>query len=256
MYKVQNEIEEASFDIEKDIVFDMEHCKAIILEGNKNLALIKQLGVNEIPYIVATGLTNIKDNTYLEWKTEEKYQTLTEANERFGQLGGYSIIQNDFIYSEIGEWTLGSYNITRFNNIDEIFDFLIDEDVRKKEIIEMLSEKAKRDVVFRYADVVIEEDGKFYYGQDLYFFEEEINEKARKIDEILNKLNIKNVKPYDIIELLEQKEIDEINKDLENNINSAIKISGYEKDIEDFINYINEELYKENEKEQEDEEEI
>lgn len=241
-------------DLEKDVILDIKYGKALLLEGNKNLALIKKLGEKENPYVVATGLTVSKYKTYFEWKKEENYQTLTEANERFGELGGYDKIQNDLIYSELGEFTLGSHNIARFNNVDEIFDFLIDEDINKEELIDLLSEKAKREVVYRYADVVIEEDGKFYYGQDLYFFEEEINEKTRKIDKILNELNIKDVKPYDVIELIEQSEVESIDKNLEENINKAIKTAGYEKCTEDFINYINEELYKEENEEEEENE--
>lgn len=232
-------------DLEKDAIFDIKCRKAIILEGDKNLALIKQLGVKDNPYVVITGLKVSKYKTYFEWNQGSYYQTLAEANEKFEELGGYEKIENDLIYSELGEFTLGSHNITRFDNVDEIFNFLIDEDINKEELIEMLSEKAKREVVYRYADVVIEEDGKYYYGDDFYFFEEEINEKTRKLDKILNELNIKNVKPYDVIELLEQNEVDSINENLEENITSAIKAAGYEKTIENFIDYINEELYKE-----------
>lgn len=243
-------------DLKKDTIFNLKYGKAILLEGNKKLALIKQLSVKDYPYTVVSGLTVSKYKTYFEWNQGSHYQTLSEANEKFEELGGYDKIENDLIYSEIGEWTLGSHNIVRFNNIDEIFNFLIDEDINKEKLIEMLSEKAKREVVFRYADVVIEEDGKFYYGEDLYFFEEEINKKTQKIDRILNELNIKNVKPYDVIELIEQNEVGNIDKNLEMNIYSAIKTAGYERDIMDFINFINEELYKEDEMSEEEENEM
>jgi len=241
-------------DLMQNAIFDIDYGKAILLEGNKKLALIKQLGTNDNPYIVATGMKINKYKTYFEWEKEEKFSTLSEANERFEELGGYGKIQNDLIYSELGEWTLGSYNIAKFNNIDEILSFLVDDEIDKKELIDILSEKAKREIVFSYAEVVIEEEGKFYYGQDLYFFEEEINEKTRKIDKILKELNIKDIKPYDVIELLEQHELDNIDKKLEVKIISEIKRAGYEKDIVDFINYIDEKLNKEEIDEEEENE--
>lgn len=241
-------------DLEENKIFNIEFGQAILLEGNDKIALIKKLNDKENPYIVAKGLTVSKYNTYFEWKEENCYQNLSEANERFEQLGGYCNEQNDLIYSEIGECTLGSHNIARFNNVDEIFNFLVDEDVNKEELIDMLSDRAKREVVFSHADVVIEEEGKFYYGDDLYFFEEEINKKTRIIDQILSELNIKGVKPYDVIELIEQNEVGSIDENLESNINKAIKEAGYEKTIKNFIDYINTELYKEDLEEEEENE--
>ena len=241
-------------DLEKDAIFNIKYGKAILLEGNKNLALIKQLGVKDNPYVVTTGLTISKYKTYFEWNQGSHCQTLAEANEKFEELGGYDKIQNDLIYSELGKITLENNNIGKFDNVDEIFRFLMDDEINKEELMDMLSEKMKKEIVLSHADTVIEEDGKYYFGQDIYFFEEEINEKTRKIDSILNELNIKNVKPYDVIELLEQCEVESIDKNLEENINKAIKTAGYEKSTEDFINYINEELYKEENEEEEENE--
>lgn len=242
-------------DLVQNAIFNINCGKAILLEGNKNIALIKRLDVRDdiTPYIIVNNLKINKYQTGFEWDQGRYFNSLVVASEEYEKDKGLYDC-NDLIYSEVGEWTLGSHNITRFNDLDDIFRFLIDDEINKETLIDMLSEKAKREIVLSHLDVVIEEGGKFYYGQDLYFFEEEINEKTRKIDNILNELNIKNVKPYDVIELIEQSLAESINKNLENNIASAIKEAGYEKSISDFINYINEEIEKEELEEVEEEE--
>ena len=242
-------------DLVQNAIFNINCGKSILLEGNKNSALIKRLDVRDdiTPYIIVNNLKVNKYQTGFEWDQGRYFNSLVVASEEYEKDKGLYDC-NDLIYSEVGEWTLGSHNITRFNDLDDIFRFLIDDEINKETLIDMLSEKAKREIVLSHLDVVIEEDGKFYYGQDLYFFEEEINEKTRKIDNILNELNIKNVKPYDVIELIEQSLAESINKNLENNIASAIKKAGYEKSISDFINYINEEIEKEELEEEEENE--
>jgi len=242
-------------DLVQNAIFNINCGRAILLEGNKNIALIKRLDVRDdiTPYIIVNNLKVNKYQTGFEWDQGRYFNSLVVASEEYEKDKGLYDC-NDLIYSEVGEWTLGSHNITRFNDLDDIFRFLFDDEISKETLVDMLSERAKRELVLSHLDVVIEEDGKFYYGQDLYFFEEEINEKTRKIDNILNELNIKNVKPYDVIELLEQNEVESINENLEKNIYSAIKAAGYEKNITDFINYINEELYKEEIEEEEENE--
>lgn len=233
-------------DLVQNAIFNINCGRAILLEGNKDTALIKRLDVRDdiSPYIIVNNLKVNKYQTGFEWDHGKYFESLAVASEEY-EKNKKQNEYNDLIYSEVGEWTLGSYNITRFNDLDEIFRFLFDDEINKETLVDMLSENVKREIVLSQLDVVIEEDGKFYYGEDFYFFEEEINEKTRKIDKILNELNIKNVKPYDVIELLEQSEAESINKNLENNIASAIKEAGYEKSISDFINYINEEIEKE-----------
>ena len=247
-----NVIEE---DLVQNAIFNINCGRAILLEGNKNIALIKRIDVRDdiTPYIIVHNLKVNKYQTGFEWDQGKYFESLAVASEEYEKDKGLYEC-NDLIYSEIGEWTLGSHNITRFNDLDDIFRFLFDDEINKETLVDMLSEKAKREIVLSHLDVVIEEDGKFYYGQDLYFFEEEINEKTRKIDNILNQLNIKNVKPYDVIELLAQHEAESINANLEKNIYSAIKAAGYEKNIIDFVNYINEELCKEEIEEEEENE--
>lgn len=227
-----------------------------VLEKYDNAALLKTINGKETQYIVASGINVNKYKTGFDWLHGFYFESGTEAYKKFEELTGHEKTQNAVIYSELGEFTLGSHNITRFDSVEEAFDFFVDEDLKKEDLVEMIPEKAKRDIVYSFADVILEEDGKFYYGQDLYFFEEEINEKTYKIDKILTELNIKNIKPYDVIELLEQSEIDYINEDLKEQINKAIKTAGYEKNIEDFIDYINEELYAEESHQNEEENEM
>lgn len=241
-------------DLVQNTIFNINSGRAILLEGNKNIALIKRIDVKDdiTPYIIVNDLKVNKYQTGFEWAQGKYFNSLVVAIEEY-EKDKVMYEYNDLFYSEIGEWTLGSHNITRFNNLDEIFRFLIDDEINKETLMDMLSEKAKREIVLSHYDVVIEEDGKFYYGEDLYFFEEEINEKTRKLENILNELNIKNIKPYDIIELLEQSEAESVDENLEMKIYSAIKESGYEKCITYFINYINEELYKEEIEDEENE---
>ena len=92
-------------DLKKDAIFNIKSGKAILLEGNEKKALIKKIGVKEYPYVVVTGLTVNKYQTYFEWNQGTYFQNISEADERFIQMAGYDQIQNDINYSEIGEWT-------------------------------------------------------------------------------------------------------------------------------------------------------
>ena len=78
---------------------------------------------------------------------------------------------------------------------------------------------------------------------------------TKKIDEILNGINIKNIKPYIVIEVLEQYDNGEIDKDFSVKIENLIHAAGYKKTAVDFVKFINEELYKEEPEESEENEE-
>ena len=245
-------------DLEKNPIFDLKYGKAILLEGNQNLALLKKIGVEDYPYVVATGLSVSKYKTYFEWNQGSYFQEITNAIEKYKELKEIEneIVQNDLIYSELGKTTLENHNILKFENVDETFDYIYDCDVSKEELVAELTEKMKEELSFKYAsERLIKEDGKYYFGEDLYFFEEEINEKTRKIDTILNELNIKDIKPYDVIELLEQAEnsYEPIDEKLISEISDALKLAGYDKTIQDFIKYISNELSKEDAEEEENE---
>lgn len=118
----------------------------------------------------------------------------------------------------------------------------------------MLSEEMKKEIISGYVETVREENGNFYYANDLYFSEEDINDRVRKIDKILNEINIKNIEPYTVIELLEQSDNKEIDMNLSAKIENLIHAAGYEKTTEDFVKYINEELEKEETEENEENE--
>ena len=241
-------------DLVRDAIIDINFGQAIILEKEKDWALIKKLGIEESPYVVTNGLGVHKSKTYFDWIQGSYYRNLTEASKIFEERARINRNINDIIFDDLGKATLENYNISKFESVDEIFNFLIDEDVNKEELINMLSEEMKKEIISGYADTVREENGNYYYANDLYFSEEDINDRVRKIDKILNEINIKDIEPYTIIELLEQYDNREINKDLSAKIENLIHAAGYEKTAVDFVKFINEDLYKEEPEESEENE--
>lgn len=242
-------------DLVKDNIIDINFGRAIILEKEKDWALIKRLGVEESPYVVTNGLRVHKSKTYFDWLQGSYYTNLTEASKIFEERAGINKNLNDIIFNDLGEKTLENYNILKFENVDILFDYLMDDEIKKEDLVSMLSEEMKREIALGYTNSVREEDGNFYYGSDLCFFEEDINWMTKKIDEILNGIYIKNIKPYTVIELLEQYDNGKIDKDFSVKIEGLIHVAGYEKTTEDFAKYLNEELYKEEPEESEENEE-
>lgn len=227
-------------DLEQDSILELKYGKAIMIEGDKNLALIKKIGVKDYPYVIVSGLTPCKYKTYFEWNQGTYCQTLDEAVDIYNELTEKETECNDLIYSELGKATLENYCVSKFNNVDEIFNFLIEDEMNKEDLISMFTEKMKKQIISNYADSIVEENGKYYYGQDLWNFEEDINEKVRKIDNILNRFNIKNVKPYDVIELIEQEEytFEPRDEQVIKKVYDEIRESGYEGSINSFIKNI------------------
>lgn len=70
----------------------------------------------------------------------------------------------------------------------------------------------------------------------------------------MNELGIKNISPYDVIKIIEENGNGQRNNELANKISSDIKAAGYKNSIEDFIDYINEEIEKEVVQDEENEE--
>lgn len=240
-------------DLVKDNIIEINIGKAIILEKEKDWALIKKLGVATTPYIVTNGLRVHKSKTYFEWLQGSYHNNLAEASKMFEKMSGINKNMNDIIFSELGKTTLENYCISKFENINEIFEFLIDEDMNRETLINMLSEEMKEELILSYTDSVREENGSFYYGEDICFFEHDINEKVEKINKILSAINI-DIEPYTIIELLEKADKKEIDKELENKVGIILDAAGYKQTTSKFIKYINEELEKENiQKDEEDE---
>lgn len=77
-------------DLEKDNIFDIDYGRAILLEVDKELALIKKLNTKEYPYVVVTGLTVSKSKTYFEWNQGSYFQNFTEACKKYEE---YVILQ-------------------------------------------------------------------------------------------------------------------------------------------------------------------
>ncbi|MCI9016130.1 MAG: hypothetical protein HFJ53_03055 [Clostridia bacterium] len=242
-------------DLVRDAIIDINFGQAIILEKEKDWALIKKLGVEESPYVVTNGLGVHKSKTYFDWLQGSYYTSLTEASKVFEERTGINKNLNDIIFNDLGEKTLENHNVLKFENIDTLFDYLMDDEINKEDLVNMLSEEMKREIAIGYVDSVREENGNFYYGSDMCFFEEDINWMTKKIDEILNGINIKNIKPYIVIEVLEQYDNGEIDKDFSVKIENLIHAAGYKKTAVDFVKFINEELYKEEPEESEENEE-
>lgn len=91
---------------------------------------------------------------------------------------------NDIEFNKIPLNVLSDYNIGIFNSVNEIFNFLFDEDYTKEDIIAMLTDEMKEKLVLLNENVRQEKD-KFYYGQDICFFEDDV--KNGNIKELHNK---------------------------------------------------------------------
>lgn len=240
--------------IKKDAIIDINYGQAIILEGNKDLALIKQIGKEIEPYIIVTNLQpHRKYGTYFEWNNGSYFNSIAEASKEYEKRANINKHYNDIDFSKLGKKTLENSNISKFKGIDNIFRFLVDDEMNKEEIISWLSDEMKEELILNYCDSTRKEKDEYFYGEDMFCFEEEISEKLLKINNILQELKLDKVNSYDVLELLEQKNCDYeviIDKKLEENIFSEIEKAGYNKSIDDFINYINQELENEEEENQ------
>lgn len=80
--------ESKELNISKDFVFDINSGKAILLEGNEKIAIIKRLDDNEEHnnYIVATNLTYNNKIDRFEWNQVKHCNNLLEAIEYYEEL--------------------------------------------------------------------------------------------------------------------------------------------------------------------------
>ncbi len=243
-------------DLVKDNIIPLNNGQAILLEGDKNLALLKQIGKEVEPYIIVTNLQpHRKYGTYFEWNNGSRFNSITEASKEYEKRANINKHSNDINFSKLGKQTLENSNISKFNGINNIFRFLVDDEMNKEEIISWLSDEMKEELVLDHNDSTRKEKDEYFYGEDMFCFEEEISEKLLKINNILQELNLNEIDSYDVLELLEQNGCEYekiIDKRLENDISTKIKAAGYDKSINDFIDYINKEI--ENEAEEEEEE--
>lgn len=70
--------------IKKDAIIDINYGQAIILEGNKDLALIKQTGKDIEPYVIVRNLKpHEKYGTYFEWDSGSHFNSIFEASQEY-----------------------------------------------------------------------------------------------------------------------------------------------------------------------------
>ena len=234
-----------------DKIFETNTGEAIILEGDKHLALIKRLNIEDNPYVVVTDIKPNKYKTAFEWLNGTYFQNIKDAIYKYNELNelresGILKNQNSILYSELGKVTLNNNYVEKFENIDEVFDFIFEDAILDDERMEQIPTSVKEDLCYYFAgEKLIKEGTEYYYGQDLCFFEDEINKKTMKISNIFDELHIENVKPYDIIELIERGNLDFIEPELKESISLSLKLAGYEKTVDEFVEYIDDELQKE-----------
>ena len=71
--------------------------------------------------------------------------------------------------TEMSEDELYERNIFRFDNFDDFFDFIYDENTDKADIINDMSQQMKRQIVSEnYGERYIEADGAFYYNSECF----------------------------------------------------------------------------------------
>ena len=85
------------------IVFTDVDGKYVVLGGNMRLKAINELGIKEVPIIVAD-----------EWTEEQKHEFLIKDNVGFGEWD-WDILANEWNTEELTEWGL---NIPNFDNVD------------------------------------------------------------------------------------------------------------------------------------------
>lgn len=137
--------------LEKDTIFDIKYGKAILLEGNNELALIKKLGVDYSPYVVVSGLAVNENKTYFEWNQGSYCKTLIEATEKFNELGGYEKKQNYIEYSRIIDENFENRLKEIFDNVKE-YDELLEKSQNKWNEIQKL--KPENMDAFDFQDLI------------------------------------------------------------------------------------------------------
>lgn len=241
-------------DLKKDHIFDTSVGKAILLEGDSQLALIKRLNTDCQPYVIVRGLEPNRTKSSFEWLYGTYFSSLSQASKEYEKVANINQHANDIDFSKLGEKTLENYGIAKFKNVDEIFDFLMEEDMNKEDILEMIPKETKKEIISTYYDSTREEKEEYFFSDSMFALEESINYHLIKIDNALQQLNITEVSPYDVMEILEQKELEEIDPGLSEKILNDIKISipNYDSTIENFIECVQERL-EENQEEEENE---
>lgn len=87
--------------------------------------------------------------------------------------------KDEFELNKIPSKILEDYNISTFDNIDEVFKFIYDEDFTKEDIIAMLTDKMKEELVLQN-DMVRKGNSKYYYCSEFDSLEYNIEEFEKK----------------------------------------------------------------------------
>lgn len=96
-------------------------------------------------------------------------------------------------FNKIPSEVLDNYNINKFDSVSKIFDFIYDDDWTKEEILALLTDEMKKELVLQNDNVRVDEDN-YYYGNDIYDFEEDLkNGKIEGCKVDLNNMNTKTI---------------------------------------------------------------
>ena len=87
--------------------------------------------------------------------------------------------RNDNKLNNIPKEILDNYNISNFDSIDEAFEFLFDEDYTKEDIIAMLTDEMKEELVLQNENIR-KSDNKYYYCSDMDSLEYDIEKLEEK----------------------------------------------------------------------------
>lgn len=85
----------------------------------------------------------------------------------------------NFDLSKIPKNILDNYNLSEFDNPSEAFEFLFDEDFTKEDIISMLTDEMKEELLLQN-DNIRKSNKKYYYCNEIDSLEKDVEEFERK----------------------------------------------------------------------------
>lgn len=101
------------------VVFTDKDSKYVVLGGNMRLKAAMELGIKELPIIVAD-----------EWTEEQKAEFLIKDNVSYGDWDS-GILANEWDVEKLDEWGI---NVPQYNNEDIDLDSFFEEDNQEKDI--------------------------------------------------------------------------------------------------------------------------
>ncbi|MDO5555111.1 MAG: DpnD/PcfM family protein [Clostridia bacterium] len=228
-------------EIKKDAFFYLKYGNAILLEGDKNMTLLKKINCSQCPYVIANNIQVSKTKTHFEWVSGSYFDNLYEASKEFNNR---TKMKEHTLFSKLGKETLKNYGIENFSNAQEAFEFMCEEEFNKDDIVDLLSEEMKKKIILDHFENYIEENDEYFYFDacEKSEIENELNEIIMKISDTLNNLNIKCLSPFDILELLEENKTSKIDETLIEKVESILLSSGYKNSIESLLSYISQEI--------------